>query len=136
MMMLICINRYLHNIWSSIHEKLKQRCGRLEKKSVGYIKSVHFVGTYNESVFNPFFVLSWIWRCFYVNREKISFPRPDFVDFEIVIWGLTSLTDFNKRAHLLFKKRNVSHCQKKISFVQIAHLKFTFLTPYEIKSYY
>ena len=136
MMMLICIKRHLRNIWSSIHEKVKQRWGWLEKKALVIKKSVYFVDTYNESVFNPFFVLSWIWSCFCVNREKISFPRPDFVDSEIVIWGLTSLTDFYERVHLLFKKWHLSDCQKKISFVQITHLKFTFLTPYEIKSYY
>ena len=28
------------------------------KKSVGYKKSVYFVGTFNESAFNPFFVPS------------------------------------------------------------------------------
>ena len=135
-MMLICIKRHPRNIWSSIHEKVKQRWGWLEKKALVIKKSVYFVDTYNESVFNPFFVLSWIWSCFCVNREKISFPRPDFVDSEIVIWGLTSLTDFYKRVHLLFKKWHLSDCQKKISFVQITHLKFIFLTPYEIKSYY
>ena len=46
------------------------------------------------------------------------------------------LTDFYKKVHLLFKKRRASDCQKKIPFVQITHLKFTFLTPYDIKSYY
>ena len=71
-----------------------------------------------ESVFNLFFVLSYIWSFFCVNREKISFSRPDFVDSEIVIWGLTSLMDFYKRVNLLFKKQLVSDCQKKISFVQ------------------
>ena len=68
--------------------------------------------------------------------KKISFSHPDFADSEIVIWGLTSLTDFYKRVQLLFKKRHVSDCQKEIFFVQITHLKFTFLTPDNIKSYY
>ena len=98
-------------------------------------KTVYSVDTYNESVFNPFFVSSWTWSCFYVNREKISFPRPDFVDPEIAIWGITSLTDFYKRIHLSFKKRHVLDCQRKISFVEITHLKFKFLTPHNIKSY-
>ena len=40
-----------------------------------------------------------------MNREKISFLGPDFGDFEIMISGLTSLTDFCKRVHLFFKKR-------------------------------
>ena len=104
------------------------------KKSVGYKKSVYFVGTKNESMFNPFFVPLWIRSCFCVNGEKISFPRPDFVDSETAIWGLTSLTDFYKRVQLSFKKRHASDCQKKISFVQITRMKFTFLTPYDIKN--
>ena len=37
--------------------------------------------------------------------------------------------DFYKRVQLFFKKRHVSDCQKKISFVQITHLKFTYLIP-------
>ena len=36
--------------------------------------------------------------------EKINLSRPGFLDTEIVIWGLTSLTDFYKRVHLLLKK--------------------------------
>ena len=62
--------------------------------------------------------------------------KSDFVDSEIVVWGLTSLTDFHKRVHLLFRKRHVSDCQKKICFDQITHLKFTYLTPCYIESYY
>ena len=81
------------------------------KKKRWLQKSVYFVGTCNESLFNPFFIPSWIWSCFCVNPEEISFPRPDFVDSEVVIWGLISLTDFHKRIHLLFKKRHVSDCQ-------------------------
>ena len=89
-----------------------------------------------ESLFNLFLVPSWIWSCFCVNGEKISFSCPDFVDSEIVIWGLTSLTNFYKRVHLSFRKQHVSNWQKKISFVQITHLKFVLLTPNNIKSYY
>ena len=136
MMILICIKQHLSNIWRWFHEKVTQRWGLLEKKALVIKKNMYFVGTYDESVFNPFFVPSWIWSYFCVNREKISFPRPDFVDCETVIWGLTSLTDFYKRVHLFFKKRHASDCLKKISFVQITHMKFTFLTPYDIKSYY
>ena len=42
-----------------------------------------------------------------MNGEKISFSRPDFVDSEIAICGLTSLTDFYKSVQLLFKKQQV-----------------------------
>ena len=68
--------------------------------------------------------------------KKTSFSCPDSVDSKIVIWGLTSLTDLYKRVQLLFKKRHASDFQKKTSFVQISHLKFTFLTSDDIKSYY
>ena len=36
-----------------------------------------------------------------------------------------SLMDFYKRVRLLFKKRHMLDCQKKIYFVQIMYLKFT-----------
>ena len=62
-----------------------------------------------EIVFNLFSLPLWVESCFCVNHDKISFSRPDFVDSEIVIWGLTSLTDFYRRIHLLFKKRHVEN---------------------------
>ena len=70
------------------------------------------------------------------NGEKISFSCPDFADSDVVIWGVTSIIDFYKRIQLLFKKQHVSDYEKKISFVQITHFKFTFLIPDDIKSYY
>ena len=81
------------------------------KKSVSYKKRVHFVGTYNKSLFNPFFVLLWIWCCFGVNREKISFPRADFVDSEIVIWGRPLWRIFSKNDMYQIVKRK-SHLLK------------------------
>ena len=142
MMMLKCIKQHLSNICRSIHEKVKQHWGWVEK-SVAYKKSVYFVGSSNdpprswcESVFNLSFAPSWISSCFCVNGEKKSFSRPDFVDSETAIWGLTSLTGFYKSVQLLFKKQHVSDCQNKISFVQITHLKFAFLTLDDIKSFY
>ena len=91
-------------------------------------KIVLGLGVECESLFTLFSVPSWIWSCFCVNREKISFSRSDFVVSEIAIWRLISLTNIYKRVYILFKKRHASDCQKKISFVQIIHLKFTFLT--------
>ena len=44
--------------------------------------------------------------------------------------------DFYKGIQLFFKKQHVSDYEKKISFVQITLLKFTFLIPDDIKSYY
>ena len=73
--------------------------------------------------------------CSFVNlklflREswKNQFFSFRFVVSEIAIWRLIFLTNFYKRVYILFKKRHASDCQKKISFVQIIHLKFTFLT--------
>ena len=117
-------------VLSFIHERVKQRRGWLEKKSVGYKKACISLVPIIHSLFRREFEVIFAWIAW------IGFARSDFVDSEIVIWGLISLTDFYKRVHLLFKKRHVSDCQKKISFVQITHLKFTFLTPYDIKSYY
>ena len=91
-------------------------------------KIVLGLGVECESLFTLFSVPSWIWSCFCMNHEKISFSRSDFVVSEIAIWRLISLTNFYKRVYILFKKRHASDCQKKISFVQIIHLKFTFLT--------
>ena len=88
-----------------------------------------------ETLFNLIFSSVVNLKLFFAQIVKI-FSRPDFVDSEIAIWGLTSLTNFYKRVYLLFKKRHVSHCQTKISFVQITHLKFKFVTPNNIKSYY
>ena len=31
-MVVICIKQHLSNIWSSIHEKVRQHCGWVEKK--------------------------------------------------------------------------------------------------------
>ena len=36
-----------------------------------------------------------------------------FLDSEIVIWGLTSLTDFYERVHLLFKKDMYQIAERK-----------------------
>ena len=41
MMIRICIKQHLSNIWSSIHEKVKQHWGWVGKKSVAYKKSVY-----------------------------------------------------------------------------------------------
>ena len=139
----VCIKQHLSSIWSSIHEKVKQHRGWVEKKRcllkkacISLVSLMISPSSWCESVFNLFSVPSWIWSCFCVNCEKISFSRPAFVDSEIVIWKLTFLTDFYKIVHLLFKKRHVLDCQKKISFAQITHLKFTFLFPDDIKIYY
>ena len=39
-MMVICIKQHLNNIWGSIHEKVKQYWGWVEK-SIAYKKSVY-----------------------------------------------------------------------------------------------
>ena len=47
-MMVLCIKKHLSNIWSSIHEKVKQHWGWL-KKSVAHKKSVFFLFGFHES---------------------------------------------------------------------------------------
>ena len=42
MMMVICIKQHLSNIWSSIHEKVKQHWGWVEK-NVAYKKNVYLL---------------------------------------------------------------------------------------------
>ena len=49
-----------------------------------------------------------IYFLFRRELEVVNLSRPDFMDSEIVIWELTSLTDFYKRTHLSLKK----DCQK------------------------
>ena len=44
---------------------------------------------------------------------KISLSRPDFLDSEIVIWELTSLTNFYNRVHLLLKKDMFQFAERK-----------------------
>ena len=41
-------------------------------------KSVYFVGTYSGSLFNLFFIPSWLWSCFCMNREKNQFSSSSF----------------------------------------------------------
>ena len=51
-MTLMCIKQHLSNIWSSIHEKLSNADADLRKnRLIIKKKNVHFVGTFNESVF-------------------------------------------------------------------------------------
>ena len=40
-MMAICIKQHLSNIWSSIHEQVKQNWGWVEKKRCLYKKNVY-----------------------------------------------------------------------------------------------
>ena len=45
------------------------------------------------------------WKLFLCEScEKINLSRPDFLDSQIVTWGMTSLTDFYKQVDLLLKK--------------------------------
>ena len=49
-MMLICIKQHLSNTWSSIHEKVKQQWGIVEKK-VFHIKNSVYLGWKPVTVF-------------------------------------------------------------------------------------
>ena len=48
-----------------------------------------------------------------VKKSDFLDSRPDFLDSEIVIWGLTSLTDFYERVHLLLKKDMYQIAERK-----------------------
>ena len=68
---------------------------------------------------------------------KNQFPPPQ------ISWSLKLWFDewpleriFINEFTFCLKKQHVSDCQKEISVVQIMHLKLTFLTPDNIKSYY
>ena len=41
MIMLLCIKQNLSNIWTSVHEKIKEPEPELKKKSIAYKKSVY-----------------------------------------------------------------------------------------------
>ena len=56
-------------------------------------------------------VMNWLLSC--ESCEKINLARPDFLDSEIVIWGLTSLTDFYKQVRLLLKKDMCQIAERK-----------------------
>ena len=43
----------------------------------------------------------------------INLSRSDFLDCEIEIWGMTSLTDFYKRVHLLLKEDKCQIVKRK-----------------------
>ena len=42
MMMRTCIKQHLRNVWSLIHEKVKQHWVRVEKKTVAYKKAANY----------------------------------------------------------------------------------------------
>ena len=98
------------------HEKNSTRSRRRVWKPIYFIfcSFVNLKLFLRESWKNQFFSFRFcgVWNC----------------DLKTII----SLTNFYKRVHILFKKRHASDCQKKISFVEIIHLKFTFLTPDDI----
>ena len=140
-MMLICIKQHLSNIWRSIYEKVKQHWGWVEK-SVAYKKMYISLAplmipprSWCESVFN-YFCSALNFELFLREWWKIKFFSTRFRGLWNFIWVLTSLMDFYKSVQLLFKRQHESDCQKKISFVQITHLKLTFFTLGDIQSYF
>ena len=55
-MMLICIKQQLSNIWSSIHEKVKQHWGSVKKKTFCLYKSVHLLHVFRILIYFQFFL--------------------------------------------------------------------------------
>ena len=93
---------YIHTVFLWCSDKIKSQGGL-----PSFLRSILLVPLMipgNSRCESAFSVPSWIWSCFCENHEKISFSRPEFVDSEIVIWELTSLTDLSNRLHLLLKK--------------------------------
>ena len=78
MTMLVCIKQHLSNIWSTIHEKVKQHWGWAEK-SVAYKKKRIYVGIFCEKLYFVFlhtFSFGCTWNkegcsCWY-NNVKFS----------------------------------------------------------------
>ena len=56
MMMVTCIKQHLSDIWSSIHEKVKQHWGWVEK-SVAYEKNAYIVSDRNVKIFKTLYNL-------------------------------------------------------------------------------
>ena len=55
-MMVTCIKQHLSDIWSSIHEKVKQHWGWVEK-SVAYEKNAYIVSDRNVKIFKTLYNL-------------------------------------------------------------------------------
>ena len=56
-----------------------------------------------------------------MNREKISFSSIDFVDYEILILGLTSLTGFYETAHFCSKNDTCQIVKRKSLLFEQQH---------------
>ena len=57
--MVICIKQHLSNIWSSIHEKVKQHWGWVEK-SVAYKKSVYTNNTFQKQSLDTYLQIHFL----------------------------------------------------------------------------
>ena len=132
MMNFICIKQHLATFEARLMWNLSNIKDEL-KKRVPYKKSVNFVGTSNYLpsavdvkaclifLFHREFEVAFVWIV-----KKISFAGPDFMDCEIVIWGLTSLSNFYKRVHVLLKNWLCQMCQLKLLLVANQLLDSTF----------
>ena len=132
-MIVICIKQHLSNIWSSIHEKVKQHWGWFQKrryKKVCILLAPIMKAYLIHFLFRREFEVIFAW----IVKKSVFLVQISWI---LKLWFEDwPFKRIFTRVHLLFKKRHVSDCQKEISFVQITHLKFTFLTPCDIKSYY
>ena len=64
-MMVICIKQHISNIWGSVHEKVKQHWGWIEK-TVAYKKSVYLLSPFlvSSEYFSRFFQTAFLWPFF------------------------------------------------------------------------
>ena len=135
--MLICIKQHLATVEARSLWKLSNTEAELKKMFL--IKNRVIVGTSNDlplavgvKAYLIYFFFSREFEAVLAWITKNQFSRPDFVDCEIVIWGLTSLSNFYKRVHLLPWNRLWQLCQLKIIISSLPMLDGTFL--YEINS--
>ena len=98
MMMLICIKQYLR-ILSSIHRKVKQHWGWVEKKKVASKKSVHYTSHEN-----------------HIYEKKVPFQRKNLIVYVI---------DYHRFWIVMVRYLSVGnsiYCQNRFSYKVVLHL--------------
>ena len=78
-MMVVCIKQHLSNIWTSVHDKVKQHWDWVEKKNVTYKKSMYFLTFL-------FCILKVLAHTFADSNTLLSFSRKLKELLQNVIW--------------------------------------------------
>ena len=100
-MIFICNKQHVSNIWSLIHEKVKQHWGWIEKKSDSYKKSVYI--TKNNTLVPPDLFIIFSPKkhlCCVKSVRNRTYSRPFFSAFELN-------TDQNKSKYRQFLRSAV-----------------------------